>query len=113
MIDADEKMVNVSLRNILSNAIKYTQKGGRITITVHEIKNRQIIEIEDTGIGMDKKLVEQLFTYNSDHNKTGTNGEDSAGIGLMLTKDFLDKNDAMVKITSAPGEGTRFTIKFE
>lgn len=113
MVNADENMIKVSLRNILSNAVKYTQKGGQIILTVHQHKNRQIVEIEDNGIGMDKNLVEKLFTYNKEHSKTGTAGEDSAGIGLMLTKDFLDKNDARVEIESTPGKGTCFSIDFE
>ncbi len=113
MIDADENMIKVSLRNILSNAVKYTEKGGRIMLTVHQNKNRQTIEIEDTGIGMEKKLLENLFSYNNQHSKKGTDGEDSAGIGLMLTKDFLDKNNARAEIESTPGKGTRFSIDFE
>jgi len=112
MVDADENMIKVSLRNILSNAVKYTQKGGQISLTVHQHKNGQTVEIEDTGIGMDKNLVKKLFTYNKEHRKTGTAGEDSAGIGLMLTKNFLDKNNAKVEIASTPGKGTRFTIRF-
>ena len=113
MIDADENMIKVSLRNILSNAVKYTEKGGRIMLTVHQNKNRQTIKIEDTGIGMEKKLLENLFSYNNQHSKKGTDGEDSAGIGLMLTKDFLDKNNARAEIESTPGKGTRFSIDFE
>jgi len=113
MIDADENMIKVSLRNILSNAVKYTEKGGRIMLTVHQNKNRQTIEIEDTGIGMEKKLLENLFSYNNQYSKKGTDGEDSAGIGLMLTKDFLDKNNARAEIESTPGKGTRFSIDFE
>ncbi len=113
MVNADESMIKVSLRNILSNALKYTQKGGRILLTVHQNKNRQTVEIEDTGIGMEKKLLETLFSYNNEHSKKGTDGEDSAGIGLILTKDFLDKNNAQVEIESTPGKGTRFSIAFE
>lgn len=112
VIYADERMVKASLRNILSNAIKYTPNGGNITIKTKEKNNRQKIYIEDTGIGMNEKQLEKLFTYDDAYTKHGTNGEESSGLGLMLTKEFLDKNGAKVEVNSVPGNGTRFKITF-
>lgn len=111
-IHADKRMIKASLRNILSNAIKYTPNGGRIMIKTRGKNNRQIIYIEDTGIGMNEKQLEKLFTYNDAYTKHGTNGEESSGIGLMLTKEFLDKNEAQVKVKSVLGKGTCFKISF-
>lgn len=112
VIYADERMVKASLRNILSNAIKYTPNGGNITIKTKKKNNRQKIYIEDTGIGMNEKQLEKLFTYDDAYTKHGTNGEESSGLGLMLTKEFLDKNGAKVEVNSVPGNGTRFKITF-
>lgn len=113
LIYADVNMIKVSLRNILSNAVKYTNKGGTITINVNDYNNNQTIEIEDTGVGMDQQLVKKLFSYNNGFSKQGTDGEESSGIGLMITKEFLDKNGAKVEVNSVPEHGTRFKIYFE
>jgi len=110
IISADEKMMNVIIRNILSNAIKYTKSDGIITIRIFGLNKQHIIEIEDTGIGMDKSKVDNLFSYDTSHSNQGTNGESSSGIGLMLVKDFIDKNDIKVVVESQLGKGTLFRL---
>ena len=112
LIYADVNMMKVCLRNILSNAVKYTNNGGSVSIHVNDYNNHQTIEIEDTGVGMDQQLVKKLFSYNDGYSKQGTDGEESSGIGLMITKEFLDKNGAKVEVNSVPGHGTRFKITF-
>lgn len=109
-IHADKNMILASLRNIISNAIKYTQKGGEIQIRLHQSKSKHLIEIEDTGIGMNSLELKRLFEYNTTHKKAGTGGETSSGIGLMITKDFLDMNNAKVQVESCLGKGTKFKI---
>jgi signal transduction histidine kinase len=111
MIYADEEMIRTSLRNIFSNATKYTENNGKIFIRVLSENDKTIIEIEDTGIGMHKNILQKLFTYSEDHSKEGTEGESSSGVGLFLTKDFLDKNGATVNVTSEIGKGTKFRVK--
>lgn len=109
-ISADEQMMTVVIRNILSNAVKYTENKGTITIRVLQSDKHLTIEIEDTGIGMDKSLADQLFSYNKSHRTQGTIGESSAGIGLMLAKEFADKNNAEITVESEVGKGTKFKI---
>lgn len=109
-IHADKNMILASLRNIISNAIKYTQKGGEIQIRLLRSKTKHLIEIEDTGIGMNPQELKRLFEYNTTHKKEGTGGESSTGIGLMITKDFLDMNNAKVQVESSLGKGTIFKI---
>jgi c-di-GMP phosphodiesterase len=109
---ADNKMVMVILHNILSNAIKYTHLNGKISIKIYYAHNHYITEIEDTGIGMEKSSVENLFHYDISHKSKGTNGESSAGIGLMLVKEFLDKNKATIEVESQVGVGSKFKIKW-
>ena len=109
-ISVDEKMMIVIIRNILSNAIKYTKRGGPITIRMFQFKKQEIIEIEDTGIGMDKSSVDNLFSYDESHSTQGTKGESSAGIGLMLANEFMVKNDIKVIVESEIGKGTIFKL---
>jgi signal transduction histidine kinase len=109
-ISVDEKMMIVIIRNILSNAIKYTKRGGTITIRMFQFKKQEIIEIEDTGIGMDKSSVDNLFSYDESHSTQGTKGESSAGIGLMLANEFMVKNDIKVIVESEIGKGTIFKL---
>ncbi|WP_108867876.1 CHASE domain-containing protein [Aquimarina aquimarini] len=110
-IHADKNMILASLRNIVSNAIKYTRKGGEIRIKLDQSKKKHIIEIEDTGVGMDSIELKKLFEYSKTHKKEGTVGESSTGIGLMITKEFLDMNNAKVQVESTPGKGTKFKIR--
>lgn len=112
LVKADKDMLIVVVRNLMSNAIKYTHKGGRIFIRVYKAMNKHIIEMEDTGVGMDAQSVEKLFTYNKSHKLQGTKGESSSGIGLMLVKEFLDKHKAEVDIESEVGRGTKVMIKW-
>ncbi len=106
---ADPNMLETALRNIISNAVKFTENEGNIFIGVFETDNEAVIEIEDTGIGMDENTVNKLFTYNYSEG-TDEKGQESSGLGLFLSKEFLDKNDATVKVSSKKGEGSKFTV---
>lgn len=110
LISADENMIYASLRNILSNAIKYNTPGGKIFIRIKSVETRKMIEIEDTGIGMSQKKIQELFTYHTSETGSEQSGLEGAGIGLILAKDFLDKNDARLDIISEPKKGTKFVI---
>lgn len=106
---SDENMLTVIFRNIISNAIKYNRKRGSIHISVDKTDDKHIVEIKDTGIGIEKINLENLFMYREEE-KTGTGGESSAGIGLMITKEFLDKLDAQIEVESKRHEGTTIKI---
>ncbi|MBS3777028.1 MAG: GAF domain-containing sensor histidine kinase [Bacteroidales bacterium] len=108
-VHADPNMLETALRNIISNAVKFTENEGKIFIRVFETEQGVEIEIEDTGMGMDEKTANKLFTYNYSEG-TDDKGQESSGIGLLLSKEFLDKNDATVKVSSKLGEGSRFTV---
>lgn len=108
----DPHMIETALRNIISNAVKYTHNEGEITISTSQIESTYRIEITDNGIGMKPEEVEKLFSYDASHKTSGTKQEHSSGIGLILIKDFLEKNNADVKIESSPNKGTSFIIDF-
>jgi len=107
---ADVNMLETALRNIISNAIKFNESNGAVYIGVFETARGAEIIIEDKGIGMDEKTVNKLFSYDYTGDIGNKNNEESSGLGLMLTREFLQKNDATVSVSSTPGEGTRFTI---
>lgn len=107
---ADTNMIRSSLRNIISNAIKYNKTNGKIKIEVSRKGDKTRIIIEDTGIGMDKLTKDKLFSYSKSHQHKGTIGESSTGIGLFLTKDFLEKNNIWVDVQSEPEKGTKFEL---
>ncbi|HKK60632.1 MAG TPA: ATP-binding protein, partial [Salinivirga sp.] len=102
--------IRTALRNIISNAIKYNKSNGKLKIEVYKKNGHTFLIIEDTGIGMDKFTIEQLFTYSNSHKLKGTLGESSSGIGLFLTRDFLEKNNIIVDVQSNPEKGTKFEL---
>ncbi|MCG8697505.1 MAG: HAMP domain-containing histidine kinase [Bacteroidales bacterium] len=106
----DRNMFETILRNLLSNAIKYTPNNGYIYIRVIQLNTNVIIEVEDTGIGMTEKTKERLFSYDKDHKKSGTMGEGSTGIGLLLCNDFIRKNNGRIHVDSEENGGTKVTL---
>lgn len=110
IVYADKNMLTSALRNILSNAIKYNKPNGILFLRVIPVNKKVKIEIEDTGTGMDKDILDSLFSYSDKQEHKNEFGFSSAGIGLMITKDFLDKNDALVEVESTLGIGTKFII---
>lgn len=109
LINTDRNMITVILRNIISNAVKYNKRGGELTIEISLENNIHKIKIEDTGVGMPETLIEELFSYNNNFTE-GTEGESSAGIGLLLTKEFIEKLGIEVSVTSEPDRGTAFSL---
>jgi two-component system sensor histidine kinase/response regulator len=111
-IYADEKMVSTIFRNIVSNAIKFTQKGGKVEVL--SLSNHEVvtIEIKDNGIGMDKSKLAKLFHIDEKHSSRGTEGERGTGLGLLICKDFVEQNNGKIWAKSEPGKGSSFFISF-
>lgn len=114
MVNADKDMINFTLRNLISNAIKFTHEGGKVDIVS---KNRGqemvMISVKDTGVGMSQELLEKIFLPEVHVSMLGTNNERGAGFGLMMCKDFIQKNEGKIYIESEEGKGTsvHFTLK--
>ena len=113
LFHVDRNMIEVILRNIISNAIKYNNPDGKVYIRLLCNNNTSIVEIEDTGIGMDENEQKKLFTYNEFSKNNSSRSKPSSGLGLLLTKDFLDKNDADIFIESKPEKGTIVRLEFQ
>jgi len=109
---ADQNMLRSLIRNLLSNAIKFTHEGGTITISAETQKDHScLISVQDTGIGMNKKMQNQLFKMNANISRSGTNGELSSGLGLLLCKEFITRHNGDIWVESAENEGCTFCIK--
>jgi len=105
---ADIDSINLVIRNLLSNAIKFTPNHGTITIFVSEIGRYIEVSIKDNGVGIKQEVIEKLFNLNSGFISSGTNQEKGSGLGLVLCKDFVEKNGGEIRVESTLGVGSKF-----
>ncbi len=97
------------LRNLASNAMKFTPHGGRVTITAKSIPSEWVeISVKDTGIGMSIEMVENLFQIEINTSRKGTESEPSSGLGLILCKDFVEKHGGKLWVESEINMGSTF-----
>ena len=106
----DEVSMHTVIRNIISNAIKFTPIRGSITIRINQTGTELQISIQDTGIGMSDEVIKTIFERNQHFSSSGTANEQGTGLGLMLVKDFVKKNNGQIMVNSSIGQGTIFTI---
>ncbi len=108
---ADEKMITSVILNILSNAVKFTRRNGTVQVESKKIENQMIeISISDTGVGMPQKEIDKLFKVGEKIGSTGTDGELSTGLGLLLCNEFIEKNGGSIRLESEEGIGSTFTF---
>ncbi|MFO7369205.1 MAG: PAS domain-containing sensor histidine kinase [Bacteroidales bacterium] len=105
---ADGKMLISIIQNIVSNAIKHTEKGGTITVSAKSKDDKIIVQVKDTGVGMSKEIMENLFTPKMKTLSEARKKNKGAGIGLLLVKGFLEKNGGEIWVESIEGEGSSF-----
>ncbi len=105
---ADKEMVDTLVRNLISNAIKFTPNNGKIYVSV--IKNGGMAEVSivDNGIGMSSDIIQNLFRMDKVQSHPGTNGEKGSALGLILCKDFVERNKGELTVSSVPGKGSTF-----
>ncbi len=109
---ADKHMVDSVIRNLMSNAIKFTEQEGMVTVSTENQEKFVEISIADTGVGMEPGKVETLFRMDVPHTTVGTANEGGTGLGLMLCKEMVEKNGGQIWVESQQGQGTtfRFTL---
>ncbi|MFA6981144.1 MAG: PAS domain S-box protein [Ignavibacteriaceae bacterium] len=108
---ADDAMFNSILRNILSNALKFTPKGGNVTLTAKSIVEGMVeVSIADSGIGMTEILLKKLFKIGEKVGRKGTEDEESTGLGLLLCKEFVEKHGGKIWVESEEGKGSTFNF---
>ena len=111
MAYGDQNMVSTIVRNLISNAIKFTRPGGRITVSSKSSRNEIHIRVADTGIGIPEDLTEKLFRINEQVTRTGTANEEGTGLGLILSMEFAGKNNGTLSVKSKPGKGSTFSLR--
>ncbi len=105
---SDIKMINSVITNLLSNSLKFTNRGGEIKISVKKNKRYAIITLADSGIGMDKNTLKDLFRIDKNISRRGTENEKGTGLGLILCKEFIERNGGELKVKSKVNIGSTF-----
>lgn len=107
---ADREMINVVVRNLISNAIKFTEPGGKVTITAGMDQGNTLFSVQDTGIGIPPSIKKDLFEIGKNTRRSGTQNEASSGLGLILCKEFVDLHGGRILVESEEGKGSTFTV---
>jgi signal transduction histidine kinase len=107
---ADEHIIELALRNLISNAVKFSPNGSNIEISTYVMDNRPCIEVRDEGIGMTPTQLNNLLKNHADSH-VGTKGEKGSGLGIFLVKALLEQIHATLHIESIEGAGSKFIIK--
>lgn len=109
-IDADKRMTETVVRNLISNAIKFSYPENAIDLEIDEIDNLAVIKIKDYGVGMSPDRLSQLFRIDSISSSSGTSDETGSGFGLMLAKEFVELNNGTIEVSSEKDKGTIFSV---
>ncbi len=109
-LSADREMLNIVLRNLISNAIKFTHEGGKVQVVAGAEEGLILVDVIDNGIGMSEKILADLFRIDASAGRKGTNGEPSTGLGLLLCQEFAMRNGGKVQAFSEQGKGSCFRI---
>ncbi len=110
MFYADKRIMNIVFRNLISNAMKFTPEGGKITMDAVSGEKYTLINVSDTGVGFDQEKAARLFEIGGIHNTKGTNGETGSGFGLILCKELINKCGGEIHLKSKPGKGSVFSV---
>jgi len=110
IVFADEEMLSTVIRNLISNAIKFTPINGKVNIEAVLNADKVDISVSDTGIGMNKETIGKLFRIETSFTSTGTDKEIGSGLGLLLCKEFVEKHGGKILVESEEGKGSRFSF---
>lgn len=112
-VKADRMMISTVIRNLLTNAIKFTGEKGKIEIHAETHNDRIDLAISDNGIGISAEDIEKLFRIDLTYSTKGTNSEGGTGLGLIIAKDFVEKNNGSIWVESEINKGTKFLVSLE
>ncbi len=108
---ADENMVMTIIRNLVSNAVKFTSRGGIVSIRATEEQEFINIAVTDNGLGIPHTFIDRIFDLDKEITSRGTEGESGSGLGLLLCKEFVVKNKGRIQVESETGKGSTFTVR--
>lgn len=104
----DSNMIGSVLQNLVTNAIKFTEKGGKVNVVVRQESGFLNFEVADTGVGMDEKVKNKLFRLDKTSSTRGTEQEIGTGLGLIISKEFIEMHKGQIWVESTPGVGSKF-----
>lgn len=107
-ISADKNMLSTIIRNLVSNSIKFTNRNGKINLTVEKIDGSIKFSVSDNGIGMEKEILDKLFTLDKSYRNKGTENEKGTGLGLLLCKEMIERHGGNISVNSESEKGTTF-----
>ena len=108
LVWSDSNQIDIVVRNLISNALKFTPENGMINIKAREKNDLWEVSVRDTGVGMDKMTIEKIFQKNANVTTYGTNNEKGTGLGLSLCKEMIEKNGGTIWVESALRKGSTF-----
>ena len=104
----DKNMVSSVLQNLTTNAIKFTERGGEVTISAFSESGKLNFIVSDTGVGMNEEQLQKLFKLDKASSSRGTDDETGTGLGLIISKEFIEKHQGQIWVESTPGKGSKF-----
>jgi signal transduction histidine kinase len=110
IVYADFNMVDTVIRNLVSNALKFTHPGGTVDVSVRQDEKYIEVSVSDTGIGIAREHLSKLFRIETKYKKSGTAREKGTGLGLILCKELVEKNGGTIWVESEVGKGTTFRV---
>jgi len=108
---ADPEMISTVIRNLVSNAVKFTPTGGNVTVSARKVGEIAILTVSDTGVGISHKDAARLFRLEENYKSQGTAGETGTGLGLILCREYVAIHEGTIRVESEPGAGTTFTVE--
>lgn len=108
MVTGDTRMIDTVLRNLLTNAIKFTSQQGQVTISATEKNSHVEVVVGDNGIGISEENISRIFLLDNKYTRKGTEKERGSGLGLILCREFIEKHNGTIRVESEPGLGSRF-----
>ncbi len=111
-IPGDYNMIHTVMRNLISNALKFTPELGTVCISNRIEGDKNIISVKDSGIGMSQEQIDNIFVFDKQFTRLGTNEERGTGLGLILCKEFIEKHNGILKIESIINGGSTFKVIF-
>ncbi len=107
-VHADENMIMTVLRNLVTNAIKFSYKGSKVVVSAEEMEDNHLVTVSDQGVGIEEERMKKLFRIDTHMTTKGTASETGTGLGLIVCKEFIEKNGGEIRVESTPGKGSSF-----
>ena len=108
MVTADSNMISLVLRNLITNALKFTEVGGTVMVAAQEEADHVVVRVQDNGVGIPEEIQAKLLSKNGTYTSLGTANEKGTGLGLGLCREFVERNGGKIWLSSKEGEGTTF-----